>query len=208
MFDYTVRYEKSGRAIYVSHLDFVRAFNRAMRRAHVPVAFSEGFNPHPKLSFAMALPIFYQSACELLEVEMTYAVSPDEVLCALNAVLPEGIRILSVQSGKSRMKELRYARYEAIPENMPKNVDTFLQMSEILIDKKTKSGVRETDIRADINSVVLRDDRIEMVLSSGSAANLKPDVVIAAMNRYIDGFSSGECSYTRVAFLDSALEEI
>ncbi len=208
MFDYYLIYEKKGNARYISHLDFVRTYNRTMRRAGLPVAFSEGFNPHPLLGFALPLSVFYTSECELLEFRLKEELREDEILTRINAVIPEGIRILSVHKGKSRMKKLRYALYYVYPESMPQSIDDFLAMKEIVIDKKTKSGIKDTDIRSDIKSIVLLPDRMEMVLSAGSDKNLKPDVVVKAMNKYIDGYQSGDCDYHRKAIYDGDMEEI
>ena len=126
----------------------------------------------------------------------------------INAVIPNGIKILSVHKGKSRMKQLRYALYIARPEKLPQSVEAFMKMDSTVIDKKTKSGIKDTDIRKDIIEVRLLPDRLEMVLSAGSDRNLKPDVVIKAMNRYIPGYDSGDCEYHRVAIYDGDMKEI
>ena len=192
-----LRYEKTENAKYVSHLDFVRMFGRAIRRAHIPIAYSEGFNPHPILGFALPLSVGYTSECEILELALSEDVKPDVVMEKLNAVLPEGVRITAAFPGKSRMKKLRYALYIVYPDNMPESIDEFLLLKEIFIEKKTKSGIKETDIRPDIKDIKIKDDRIEMVLSAGSMANLKPEVVINAINKYIDGTEIGDCEYHR-----------
>ena len=172
-------------------------FGRAIRRAHIPIAYSEGFNPHPILGFALPLSVGYTSECEILELALSEDVKPDVVMEKLNAVLPEGVRITAAFPGKSRMKKLRYALYIVYPDNMPESIDEFLLLKEIFIEKKTKSGIKETDIRPDIKDIKIKDDRIEMVLSAGSMANLKPEVVINAINKYIDGTEIGDCEYHR-----------
>ncbi len=207
-FDYYLIYEKTDNAKYISHLDFVRTYNRTMRRAKLPVAFSEGFNPHPLLGFALPLSVGYTSECELLEFRLTTELPEDEIKERLNAVIPMGIKILSVHKGKSRMKKLRYALYRVMPENMPGSVEKFMEKSSIVIDKKTKSGIKDTDIRSDIISIQLMRGSMEMVLSAGSEKNLKPDVVVKAMNKYIEGYDSGDCEYHRSAIYDADMEEI
>ena len=201
-------YEKTSSAKYVSHLDFVRMFGRAIRRAKLPIAYSEGFNPHPLLTFALPLSVGYTSGCEILELVMAEEISPDEVMNRLNAVLPEGVRITSAHEGKSRMKALDIALYQVYPEKMPDGIADFLSNKEILIEKKTKSGIKETDIRPDIKDIKLYLDRIEMTLSAGSRANLKPEVVVNAMNKYIAGYQSGECEYHRKAIYTKDMEII
>lgn len=206
--NYYLRYEKTQNAKYVSHLDFVRMFGRAMRRAHLPIAFSEGFNPHPLLGFALPLSVGYTSECELLEIVLTEAVEPENIMAALNAVLPRGVCIKEAYEGKSRMKALDNALYIVYPEKVPDTISEFLGMEKILIEKKTKSGIKETDIRPDIKSIKIYLNRIEMILSAGSRANLKPEVVISAMNKYIPSYKSGECEYHRKEIYTKDMEII
>lgn len=201
-------YEKTDRAKYVSHLDFVRMFGRAIRRAKLPVAFSEGFNPHPLLGFALPLSVGYTSECEILEITFTEEISPKEVMDRLNTALPEGVKITGAHEGKSRMKALDNALYIVYPEKTPDTIAEFLSNKEILIEKKTKSGIRETDIRPDIKDIKVYLNRIEMTLSAGSRANLKPEVVINAMNKYIPGYKSGECEYHRKEIYTKDMEII
>lgn len=208
MSDMWFRYEKTENARYVSHLDFVRMYGRALRRAHLPVKFSEGFNPHPVIGFALPLPVGYTSECEIIEIAFENEIAPSVAMEKLNSALVEGVRIKEAYEGKSRMKKLDYALYEVYPENMPESVENFLSMDEILIEKKTKSGIKETDIKQDISSIALKEGKIEMVLASGSRRNLKPEVVIAAMNRHIEGYKSGDCSYHRKKVFDSKMNEI
>jgi len=206
--NYYMRYEKTENAKYVSHLDFVRMFGRAMRRAHLPIAYSEGFNPHPLLGFALPLSVGYTSECELLEITLTEAVPCEEIMHRLNSVLPIGVKINEVFEGKSRMKKLEIARYAVYPEKTPSGIALFMAMDEIRIDKKTKSGVKECDIRPDIKDIKVTCGKIEMVLSAGSRANLKPEVVISAMNKYISGYSSGDCHYHRMEIYDADMNII
>jgi radical SAM-linked protein len=206
--NYYLRYEKTENAKYVSHLDFVRMFGRAMRRAHLPIAFSEGFNPHPLLGFALPLSVGYTSECEILEIVLTQELAPTEIMESLNAVLPKGVKILSAHEGKSNMKKLDIALYQVFPEKTPAGIAEFLSMDEILIEKKTKSGIKECDIRGDIKDIKVTLGKIEMTLSAGSRANLKPEVVVAAMNKYIDGYHSGDCRYHRKQIYDADMNVI
>ncbi len=205
---YHLRYEKTEKTKYVSHLDFVRMFGRAMRRAHLPIAFSEGFNPHPLLTFALPLSVGYTSECEIIEIVLSQVLDTDEIMDRLNAVLPDGVKILSAHTGKSNMKKLDIALYEVYPEKTPSGILDFLLMKEIFIEKKTKSGIKEVDIRPDIKDIKVGLGKVGMILSAGSRANLKPEVVIAAMNKYIDGYSSGDCKYHRKQIFDSEMNVI
>lgn len=202
MNDYYLRYKRGESIKYVSHLDFVRVFGRAFRRAELPIAHSEGFNPHPLLTFALPLSVGYTSECELMEFVMEKELSEAEIKEKLQNAMPVGIEITGVYKGKTRMKKLDNALYIVKPENIPDDIKAFLSLECILIEKKTKSGIKETDIRGDIKNITIKDGCFEMLLSAGSRANLKPEVVMNAMNKYIDGYNSGECEYHRKQILD------
>ncbi|MBR1969857.1 MAG: TIGR03936 family radical SAM-associated protein [Clostridia bacterium] len=202
MNDYYLTYKRGDSIKYVSHLDFVRVFGRAFRRAELPIAYSEGFNPHPLLTFALPLSVGYTSECELMEFVMEKELETEEIKEKLQKAMPIGIEITEVCKGKTRMKKLDNALYIVKAESIPDDLSEFLSLDSILIEKKTKSGIKETDIRADIKNIALKDGCMEMLLSAGSRANLKPEVVINAMNKYIDGYNSGECEYHRKQILD------
>ena len=208
MNDYFLIYKRTEEIKYVSHLDFVRVFGRAFRRAELPIAYSEGFNPHPLLTFALPLSVGYTSECEILEFTFSQKEDTQYIKERLSAVLPVGIEIVSVYDGKTRMKALDIALYNVTPENMAESVDDFLKLKSILIEKKTKSGIKETDIRADIKDIKLCGNYMEMILSAGSRKNLKPEVVINAMNKYIERYNSGDCEYHRVEIYDKEMKII
>lgn len=202
MNDYYLTYKRGDSIKYVSHLDFVRVFGRAFRRAELPIAYSEGFNPHPLLTFALPLSVGYTSECELMEFVMEKELETEEIKEKLQKAMPIGIEITEVCKGKTRMKKLDNALYVVKAENLPDDLSEFLSLDSILIEKKTKSGIKEADIRADIKNITLKDGCLEMLLSAGSRANLKPEVVINAMNKYIDGYNALECEYHRKQILD------
>lgn len=207
--DFYARYKKFGRAKYISHLDMVRVFTRVFRRGGIPVAYSEGFNPHPKISFALPLSVFYESECEIMLFSVTEDIEESELLMRFSSVMPEGLEVISVTAGKPDVKRLTYASYNvycAMPSS--DELSAFLSLDSIIIPKKTKSGINDTDIKPDIADITLNEDCMTMLLHAGSQANLKPDVVIAAMNKYIDGFSSGECEYKRKAVYTDQMVEI
>ncbi len=202
MNDYYLRYKRGESIKYVSHLDFVRVFGRAFRRSELPIAYSEGFNPHPLLTFALPLSVGYTSECELMEFVLEEELLEKEIKERLQKAMPYGIEIAEVSMGKTRMKKLDNALYIVKAENLPDDLSAFLSLDSILIEKKTKSGIKEADIRGDIKNIALKDGYLEMLLSAGSRANLKPEVVVNAMNKYIDGYNAGECDYHRKQILD------
>ena len=201
---YVVCYTKEKDAKYISHLDFLRTIGRAMRRAALPLKYSEGFNPHICLSFAQPLGVGISGEQEWFEVELTAPCA--DIPERLNRVLGENIRILGAQAvEKNRFAALARADYRVCPEVLPSKaeLDAFLSRTEIIIDKKTKSGVKPTDIRPLIYDITLSDGCLFLRVAAGSTVNLKPESVMDAMALYIPAYAHGFCHYTRTALLDA-----
>ncbi len=208
MVKYYVRYKKLDRLKYISHLDFMRSLNRTMRRASLPVSYSEGFNPHPVLSFPLPLPTFYTSECEIVDIAFETNLSEEFILNALNENAPKGLEFFKAYEHTGKIKDISFAVYKVTPEKMPVSIDDFLSKKSIIIPKKTKSGIKETEIRDDIIDIKIVDNSMLFTLSAGSVRNLKPDTVISAMNKYIKNFDSGDCEYLRLKILDKDMNEI
>ena len=203
--DYVVRYEKTGNAKYISHLDFLRTFNRVLRRSKIGIAYSQGFNPHPLLSFALPLSVGVTSECEMLEMTLEAERTKEEIVSMLNAVMPAGIRVYDAYPAVGKFsKNIRYATYSITASPLPseKSIQDFLAMKEVLMEKKTKSGMKEADIRPDIVSVILKEDKLLMTISAGSQANLKPDLVMQAIAKYTD-YKLDDFDCHRVQILDA-----
>lgn len=207
--EFYARYKKFGRAKYISHLDMVRVFNRVFRRGGIPIAYSEGFNPHPKISFALPLSVFYESECEIMLFSVTEDISETDLFDRFSSVMPEGLEITLVKKGKPEVKKLTYCLYNVYCK-LPtaEELAGFLSLGSLTVPKKTKSGIKDTDIRCDITDIKLEGDHLAMLLSAGSQANLKPDVVILAMNKYITGYNAGDVEYLRKAIYTDTMKEI
>lgn len=200
---YFVRYEKLDRAKYISHLDFLRTIGRAMRRAGLPVKYTEGFNPHPVLSFAAPLSVGITSGCELFSTELLHKIPCDEFKTRLNGALPPSIRISRVTETPIDFNTIAWADYEVTPENAPSDeyIKLFLQEDEIIIDKKTKKGIKKTNIRKNIKEMSLEGGKILMTLSAGNNASLKPMLAMDALKNFCK-VDLGFCYYHRAAFRD------
>lgn len=150
-----VHYAKRGRLRFSSHRDFQRAFERALRRAGVPVAFSAGFSPHPKVSYAGAAPTGVASEAEYLEVSVTHRVDPEDLRAALDAALPPGLDVLEVvEAGPGSLADRLEASVWEVrlpgttPEEARVGVAAFLQEPRVDVSRLTKGGVRTFDARA------------------------------------------------------------
>ena len=155
-------FEKTKELSYTSHLDVQRTLQRAFRRANLPLAFSKGFNPHPKLSFATALATGFTSAGEWVEVELDRDITPEDFTERVNAALPNGMRFHSAfiadESFPTLSRMLVAAKYIiTLYTDTPIAMDELLSAiraitdsKEVIVEKKTKSGIRPANIRPDI----------------------------------------------------------
>ncbi|WGL53584.1 TIGR03936 family radical SAM-associated protein [Nocardioides sp. BP30] len=149
-----VRYAKRGRMRFTSHRDFSRAFERAVFRARVPVAYSSGFNPHPRISYAGASPTGAASEAEYLELALAEVVDPAAVQRQLDEVMPAGLDVVDVvESPGGALADVLTASRWVIdvpvePAVATAAVDTFLATPTVLVERMTKRGLREFDCRA------------------------------------------------------------
>ena len=155
-----VRYAKRGRLRFTSHRDFSRAFERAVFRARIPMAYSSGFNPHPRISYAGAAPTGSASEAEYLELALAEVVEPGQVHAALDEALPPGLDVLEVveSPGGSLADRLEASRWRidlaAPADGVAAAVAAFLAAEEVLVERMTKKGMREFDARGAVLSLV------------------------------------------------------
>jgi radical SAM-linked protein len=149
-----LRYAKRGPLRFTSHRDFARAFERALRRAAVPIAYSQGFTPHPKISYSSAAPTGVASEAEYLEIGLQAVVDPEQLRAALDAALSPGLDILdAVQAGEGGLAErLEAGRWRielsgVAPAAAAAAVSAFLTAPEVLVERMTKQGRRSFDAR-------------------------------------------------------------
>jgi radical SAM-linked protein len=159
-----IRYAKRGPLRFTSHRDFARAFERALRRANVPIAFSQGFTPHPKVSYASAAPTGVASEAEYLEIGLQAQVDPAELQQALNAALSPGLDIIdAVEARGGNLAERIDASSWLIelpgvdPEAAKQAVRAFLEAQEVLVERMTKQGKRTFDTRSAVVSLAVRE---------------------------------------------------
>lgn len=190
-----IRYAKRGRLRFTSHRDFGRAFERAVRRAGTPIAFSSGFSPHPKISYANASPTGAASEAEYLEIGLTRACDPEAVKRELDEALPAGIDIVDVViAGQGSLAErLEASEWEIVltgvdPAEVDKAVAGFLAADSVEVERMTKKGVRTFDCRAAVlrmssRSVESAQDNcaiLALVVRHGTPS-VRPDDVLAGL---------------------------
>ena len=184
-------FSKTGRARYVSHLDLVRAMTRAVRRADIPLWYTEGFNRHPYLTFAAPLSLGYEGLRETMDIRMADDFPFDELVKRLNAVLPEGLVAISAADAVAKAGELTAAEYRL---TVPLPVDVIkdaLSSSELLVEKRTKKKTMKTiDIlpyfkNAEVTVAGENVTVVTVVLPSGGAENVNPGLFIAALKGFV-----------------------
>jgi radical SAM-linked protein len=159
-----IRYAKRGPMRFTSHRDFARAFERALLRANVPIAYSQGFSPHPKISYASAAPTGVASEAEYLEIAVCAAVDPDQLALALDAALSPGLDVIeAVTAITGSLPEridgaiLRIELPDVEADVLVRAVDAFCAATEVLVERMTKQGRRTFDARHAVVRMVVLD---------------------------------------------------
>ena len=199
-----IRYAKRGRLRFTSHRDFSRAFERAIVRARIPMAYSSGFNPHPRISYAGASPTGAASEAEYLEIALAQEADARQVATALDAALPTGLDVLEVvvSAGGALAERLEASQWrltlsEATTVAAGAAVSAFLAADEVVVERMTKKGLRQFDCRAAVVSLTSRAAPengeecaiLELVLRHGTPS-VRPDDVLAGL-REIAGLEAG-----------------
>lgn len=188
-----IKFSKQGPVKFVGHLDVMRYFQKAMRRADVDIKYSEGFSPHQIMSFAAPLGVGLTSNGEYMDIEVGETESSQVMLERLNAQMAEGIQVLSVRklpdTMKTAMSLVTAADYTltfrkaAKPENLDtffEELNAFYEKDSLLISKKTKTSEAVVDIKPLIYQLYRKEDSVFLQLSTGSSNNLKPELVMEA----------------------------
>ncbi len=201
-----IRYAKRGRLRFTSHRDFSRAFERAIFRARIPMAYSSGFNPHPRISYAGASPTGAASEAEYLEIGLAEQLDPDAVRRELDASLPAGLDVLEVveSAGGALADRLEASEWLlSLPgvaeEELAAAASALLAATEVEVERMTKKGLRRFDVRAAVvSAAVSADERgepvLRLVLRHGAPA-VRPDDVLTALGE-LAGLSAASGTLT------------
>ena len=204
---YRLKYCKEAGMRFVSHLDLLKIFSRAARRCGLPLSYSQGFNPHPELVFNAPLPLGVTSESEFVDISLDEDLSEQQCLSLLVSALPAGIRPLSVRRMADReatvMKYVCACKYSlevelsgVVPQAYVQQISDLLRDdTPIVVMKKSKSGVKETDIRPMIRSFF--DDlhidgntlAFSCVTAAGNVVNLRPEVAVQGVTEHVFGES-------------------
>ena len=214
-----LRFSKTDRLKYISHLDINRAMARALKRAEIPLWYTEGFNPHPYMSFSLPLSLGVESLCENVDLRIVGDITNEDIKSRLNSVLPDGLKIVDVYDNFRDNSEIVYSDYvykfefkdnEAAYEK----IKAVLESDEILALKKGKQGrkrvMKETNIKSFIDkySISIRGDIIilNIRLLAGPEKNLNPSLLFDTIIRLIDTDFEWK-SISRISLLDKDYKE-
>ncbi len=200
-----IKFRKYGAMKFIGHLDIMRFFQKVMRRADIPIAFTGGFSPHMIMSFANPLGVGVTSDGEYFDIELTEEIDMKEAVDRMNHTMVEGIEVVNMvpisddkkRTGMSIVAAADYisnVKNDAFPENWREKAAGFMDQEEILIVKKTKKSEKEVDIKPMIYKFEIREEGVYMQVATGSVENLKPEVVMQALSNYL-GVNTEEVSF-------------
>ena len=190
-------FEKTGNAAYISHLDLMRLFQRAFKRAGLSLTHTKGYNPRPSVSIALPLSLGVESCCELLDFELEgETVSFDEIRDRLNASLTDGVRILNVYDNGVKLKHLAFLsclvtmEYDAgIPDGAADRICKLFTSEELVVEKKSKNGITEQNIVPMIQEILVEEkNETELCLKAMICCQnptLNPAQLTAAIEKYL-----------------------
>ncbi len=202
-------FEKTGNAVYISHLDLMRVFQRSFKRAGLYLTHTQGFSPRPSVSIALPMSVGVESHCELLDFDLDGAyISNEEIMTRLNDTLVEGVRVLSVYDSCDKIKNIAlldctiYLEYDnSDPCDAQKVLTEFFSQPSILVEKRGKNGVVEQDIvplirKIQINLVDENTLRIDARICCQNPA-LNPIQITAAIERHLPEYKPDFARYCR-----------
>ncbi len=177
-----IKFTKNEIVKYLGHLDIMRSFQRNFNRAEVKMTYSEGFNPHQKMSFALPLGVGIASTGEYLDAEIADGQDLNAICCRLDEVSGLGFDILAVRELKDgaekAMAAVKYASYSiAFDKSYNLLLDEYMDRSQIIIQKKTKTGMKDVDIKELTEEISLDNNILKILLKAGSENNIKPELI-------------------------------
>lgn len=207
-------FEKTGNAVWISHLDLMRLFQRAFKRSGLPLTHTKGYNPRPSVSIALPLSVGVESLCELLDFELEGMDVPcDEIRTRLNQTLVEGVRVLQVYESEKKINELAFLKCDiqmeydhGVPEDGAAQIAALFNTEEVIVPKKSKNGIIDQNIIPMIQSFAV--EQIDETTLSVQAyiccqnPSLNPTQVVAAIERYLPEFKPDFSRCSRLEIFD------
>jgi len=169
--DYRLFYSKVNRAKYIPHLDFMRAFERAFVRSKLPLWWTEGFNPHLYLTFALPLSVGVEGSRESVDFRLTKDVPFAIIREVMSKCLPEDVPVIEAARPVFKATEITSAEYEFVCDDIEKAAK-LLESEQMIVSKKTKKGISSFNLKEHIKDVKISDSIVSLVLPAGGTLNL------------------------------------
>lgn len=192
-----VKFKKLGRTRYISHLDLNRCMSRAIKRSRIPLWYTQGFNPHPYITFVQALSIFSESECEYMDAKLESEMPFEKVKDLLSKQMPEGIIIEEVTEPIMRAADVAFSAYtvsidfkDISAQLLYEMISKMLEMEKIVIQKTNKRGIRDYDIKEYLQNANIEylygRIIIKAILPSSPQENFNPSCFSAAIELYTE----------------------
>lgn len=207
-------FEKTGNAVYISHLDLMRLFQRAFKRAGLPLTHTHGYNPRPSVSIALPMSVGVESQCELLDFDLEGESVPcDEILRRLNEVLVDGVRGLQVYEDGRKIKNLAYLDCQVtmeydrpVPDDAAQQMEELFRQGEVLVEKKSKNGVTEQNIIPMIRGLTIEKGDGQLVVAARVCCQnptLNPAQLVVAVEKYLPELKPDFSRCARIEIYDT-----
>lgn len=207
-------FEKTGNAVWMSHLDLMRVFQRAFKRAGLPLKHTQGFNPRPSVSIALPLSVGVESVCELLDFDLDGETVPcQQIMERLNPCLVEGVRVHAISESGRKLRDLALLRCEilmeydsGVPDGAGEAIANLFAGGALIVPKKTKNGIQDQDIIPMIRRIQVRQDgptalRMEALICCQNPT-LNPMQMVSAIEMYLPTLKPDFCRYRRLEIYD------
>lgn len=211
-------FTKTGNAVWISHLDLMRLFQRAFKRAGLPLTHTKGFNPRPSVSIALPLSVGIESQCELLDFDLDgESFTTEEIKTRLNAALVDGITVKEVLTQGRKLKELAYLDctvelvYDReVPADAADQIVSLFQRKSLVLEKKNKNGITQQDIIPMIRSLSVRNQNGNIILAGRICCQnptLNPMQLVNAIALHLPELTPDDSRICRLEILDTNQEQ-
>ncbi|MBP5492876.1 MAG: DUF2344 domain-containing protein [Clostridiales bacterium] len=186
------KFTRTGATVYLGHLDLMTCFERAARRAGLPILYSQGYNPRPMMVFALPLGVGIETMCDYLDVSLDRPYDPDHFVKEMNAHLPSGLQLLTSKAipepKDSIMSIVTTASYRFEAKGIRKAMETAMEQETLVVEKMAKGKVKQTDIRPLLICLSQASDEdpdaVTFYAFAGSERNVRPDLILNSLCTY------------------------
>ena len=207
-------FEKKGTAVWISHLDMMRTIQRCFRRANIRIKQTNGFSPHAFVSIALPLPVGTESVCELLDFTLETNAPLETLPAQLNQCAPAGIRFLIAYESDRKIRDLTYLQARVtlcydngVPIDAEAQIRALFTRPELLVEKKSKKGMTEIDILPMLQECTVTETAAGIqldIIVCAQNPSLNPELLIAAVRRYLPQYAPDDSEICRLEILDAA----